>query len=304
MPHYRVMLLGAAGQVGQAVQFLAARSSLPVSWDMAYFSRTECDITNPAALRDAMQTVRPDLVINGAGLSLVDEAEREPEIATAVNFHAVAQMAAQCSTLDVPLIHLSTDYVFDGLKASPYLPDDLMNPISKYGASKVMGEEAIRHELPFHVILRVSSIFGPFRRNLLTTLLGKAASTDALRLANDIIAAPTPALDVARALVVMGTAILEGKKDGYGTFHLCGTPSCSRYDFAKSALALYEPHVKQLARLTPASSSEWSPLRLRPRYSVLDCAKIETVYGITQKPWVNGLRESIEILVASEKRLR
>lgn len=297
MQQHRIMLLGAAGQVGQAIQHLAAQDTPFPSWKMGLFSRADCDITNPAALRSAMQDFKPDLVINAACLARIDGAEEDHETADAVNFRAVAQMAAQCSALDVPLIHLSTDYVFDGRQDMPYLPDDQMNPVSHYGKSRMMGEEAIRHETPFHVILRVSSVFGPFRRNLLTNTLKAIEEKDELRVVNDIIAAPTYAVDVARAMIVMGSAILAGKTDGFGTFHLCGAPACSRYDFTEALLKAYAPHTKKHPRLTPMGSAALPHLKLRPRYSALECTKIKEVYGIEQKPWQDGIDASLAILI-------
>ena len=304
MTQQRIMLLGAAGQIGQAMQYLAAQTALPADWKLGLFSRAECDITNPAALRASMQDFAPTLVINAAGLTNVDEAEKEPLTADAVNFHAVAQMAAQCSVLDVPLIHLSTDYVFDGLKTTPYLPDDLMNPLNKYGASKLMGEESVRHELPFHVILRVSSVFSAFRRNIMTNIINTFQDQEELRVVSDMIAAPTPALDVAKTIITMGTALLGGKMDGFGTFHFCGAPACSRYEFTESLMKAYAPYAKHMPRLTAISSAEVAPLAKRPHYSVLDCAKINDVYGITQPNWQDGLSEAVDILVKAGRTPR
>jgi dTDP-4-dehydrorhamnose reductase len=296
MTQHRIMLLGAAGLVGQAIQHLAAQDGAFPDWKLGLFSRAECDITNPAALRSAMQDFKPDLVINAACLARIDGAEEDHETADAVNFRAVAQMAAQCSALDVPLIHLSTDYVFDGRQNAPYMPDDQMNPVSHYGQSRMMGEEAIRHETPFHVILRVSSVFGPFRRNLLTSTLKAIEEKDELRVVNDIIAGPTSALDVAKAVIVIGTEILAGKTDGFGTFHLCGTPACSRYTFTEAVLKAYAPHTKKHPRLTPIVSNDLPHLKLRPRYSALECSKIKNVYGIEQKTWQDGIDASLAIL--------
>lgn len=298
------MLLGAAGQVGQALQHLAQHQQLPHDWQLALFSRAECDITNPAMLRSAIQTTKPDLIINAAGLTNVDEAEKNENLAMAANFHAVAQMAAQCSALDIPLIHLSTDYVFDGREPTPYKTDDRMNPLNTYGASKMMGEEALRHEHPFHVILRISSVFSAFRRNLLTSLLTLIEEKDELRFVTDIVSTPTYALDVARAIVTIGDELLQGKADGYGTFHLTGTPVASRFDFVEDVLRAYEPYTTRRPKLTATVCAEFPDAVRRPPYSVLDCTKIKAVYGIEQKPWKDGVREALAMLRNADRSPR
>lgn len=304
MAKHRIMLLGAAGQIGQALQHLGRSKALPETWDLALFSRAECDITSPAMLRDAIQTTRPDLLINAAGLTHVDEAEKDEKLAMATNFHAVAQMAAQCATLDIPMIHLSTDYVFDGREQRLYTPKDQMNPLNTYGGSKMMGEEALRGEHPFHVILRVSSVFSAFRRNLLTTVLALAQEREELRFVTDIVSTPTYALDIAHAITTMGQEILDGKIDGYGTFHLTGAPVASRYEFVEEVLRAYEPYAKRLPKLTATVCAEFPDDVRRPAHSAMDCAKIKAVYGIEQKPWKDGLREALAMLHNADRESR
>ena len=290
------MLLGATGQVGQTIQHLAAINAMPSSWKLYPFSHEACNIINPSMLRDAIQTTKPDLLINAAGITNVDEAEENENLAMATNFHAVAQMAAQCSMLDIPLIHLSTDYVFDGRQQTPYKPDDQMNPLNTYGGSKMMGEEALRQEHPWHVILRVSSVFSSFRRNILTTALAMIEEKDELRIATDLVTTPTYGLDIARAIVTIGNELLLGKADGYGTFHLTGTPEASRYDFYEEVLKACEPYTARRPKLTATICAEFTNYVRRPPYSVLNCEKIKTVYGVEQKPWKPALHEALAML--------
>ncbi len=174
----RIMLLGAGGQMGQAVR----AEPLPRDWELAALSRAECDITDHRGVHKAVQTFRPDLVINAAAMTAVDKCETEQDQAVATNFEGPANLAAQCSAIDAPLIHISTDYVFDGQDGEvPYKPDDKMNPLSIYGNTKMMGEESVRHELAFHVILRISSVFSAFGTNMLTNA-PCSGSTSATRL--------------------------------------------------------------------------------------------------------------------------
>ena len=296
MTQHRIMLFGSAGQIGQAIQHLSKKTGFPHNWELGLYSRPECDITNPAALRHAIQSFKPHLIINTAGITRIDEAQKNQEIAVAANFHAVAQMAAQCSTMDIPLIHISSDHVFDGEKTMPYFPDDDMDPINHFGVTRMMGEESIRHEMPWHVIVRTSSLFSPFRRNILTNALKAIETLDEIRVVTDRTNGPTSAIYLAKALAVIGTQILAGKTDGFGTFHLCGAPACSRFEFIEGVRAAYEPHTTRRPKLIPVTSAETANLAKRPAYSVLDCAKIEKVYGITQQPWREGVAEAIDIL--------
>jgi dTDP-4-dehydrorhamnose reductase len=292
----RIMLLGAAGQVGQAIR----HQTLPQSWQLGLYSRNELDITDASALRDAVQTFQPDLIINSAGMTNVDKSEQDPDAAMAANFTAPATLAAQASALDIPLIHLSTDYVFDGDHDTPYLPDDPMNPVNAYGRSKLMGEEAVRHELAWHVILRISSVFSAFNRNILTNTLKMIDERDELRMVTDQLGAPTPATDVASAIIKIAESLLNGKSGGFGTFHLCGAPSCTRYELTEAIMAAYAPFTTHRPKITPTVSAEYANLAPRPRYSVMDCAKTEAVYGIAQRPWQLGLDAAMRQLF--EKR--
>lgn len=299
MYQHRVMFFGAAGQVGQAFQHQFNHPGFPRNWEIGLFSRAECDITDPMALRAAIQSFKPDLLINAAGLTHVDQAEKDEILAAKVNFHATANMAAQCSAMDIPMIHLSTDYVFDGTENSPYQTDDAMNPINHYGASKMMGEEAVRHELAWHVVLRVSSVFSAFGRNILTNTIKMIEEHDELRMVTDMISCPTPATHIAQALIVIGAQLLDGKANGYGTFHLCGTPPCSRFAFTQAIMEAYAPHTARRPAISPVERSAFANLAPRPAYSVLDCSKIKDVYGIAQRPWQEGLDEAIALLATN-----
>lgn len=281
-----VMLIGAGGQVGQAI----LNRPLPDSWNVLGFAHGQLDVTNPAAVRDAFQEAEPDFVINAAAMTKVDEAEGQPDLARKINFEGPACLAAQCSTRDIPLLHLSSDYVFDGAKKAPYEPDDVMNPLNAYGESKMMGEEAIRHELPWHIILRVSWVFSQFGSNILTNTLGLIDGQDEIRMVNDQIGAPTPADSVAQAVITMADKVLGGKCDGFGTFHFCGAPPCSRYVFTE---AVIEAYGSKKPKLIPVESDSYASFARRPLYSVLECSKICNAYGLSQPDWREGIVQAI-----------
>lgn len=296
----RIMLLGAGGQIGQALR----AGPLPANWQPGAYTHADLDIAQHQAVRNAVLDFKPDLIINAAAMTNVDEAEKDSGRALAVNFEALANIAALCSARDVPLIHLSTDYVFDGQDGEkPYQPDDPMNPVNVYGESKMMGEEAVRHELAFHVILRVSAVFGAFGTNLLTKALKMIDQRDELTIVTDQKSCPTPAADVARAIVTIATAILHGKHDGFGTFHLCGVPEATRLEFTQAVMDAYAPYTARRPKITPVLSADLPGFAPRPAYSVLDCAKIRAVYGIEQKPWREGLAQAMDHLMRDRKKI-
>jgi dTDP-4-dehydrorhamnose reductase len=293
----RIMLLGAAGQIGQALQ----RQPLPPDWRLGLYGRAELDVTLPSAMRDAVQSFKPDLVINAAAMTDIEEAERNPDAALAVNFHAVSVLAAQCSTHDIPLIHLSTDNVFDGQQTTPYLPEDPMNPINVCGQSKLLSEEAVRHELPWHVILRLSWVFGAFGDNIMTRILHLIDEQETVDIAAGKMAAPTPAPAAANAIIVIANAILDGRADGFGTFHFCGLPPCTLYDFAVAVMEAYAPHTSSRPAIRQTIDLDFaSTAAPEPGYSVLDCAKIRKTYSIEQPLWRGSLAATVVAFLANK----
>ena len=295
----RVMLFGAAGQVSQALR----HEPLPEGWDLGLYTRAECDITSHGAVQSAMREFKPDLVINTAAMTAVDTCETQHDEAMAANFDAPANLASQCSALDIPLIHLSTDYVFDGKDGDiPYTTDAAMNPLSVYGHSKMMGEEAIRHGHPWHVILRVSSVFSAYGANLLPKMLQLLETRDELKIVTDQKGCPTAAPEIAKALLVMSDAILNGKSNGFGTFHLCGAGESTRFEFVEAILEAYLPYTTRRPVLKPALSSDFPGFAERPSYSVLDCSRILEVYGIAQKPWRDGLQDAMKQLMTERQQ--
>lgn len=286
----RVLLLGATGQVGQAL----TAETLPPDWALTGYGRAECDITQAKATNKALLDIKPDLVINAAAMTNVDQCERERDKAEAINFHGPANLAAQCSVHDIPLIHLSTDFVFDGRDGEkPYTTEDQMNPLSVYADTKMMGDIAIQQGLAWHVILRVSSVFSAFGQNILTRNLAGLAKNDEMKIVSDQKSCPTYAPDLAKALITIATAVLRGHHSGFGIFHYCGEPAATRLEFVQAVMEAYAPYTTKRPRLLPALTSDFPGFAERPAYSVLDCSKIRDVYGVTQKPWKEGVNEAI-----------
>ncbi len=300
MASKRIMLLGANGQVSQALR----AEPIPTDWQLGAYGHAECDITDHRMVQETIQNFKPDLIINTAAMTAVDKCETDHAQAIAANFNAPANLAAQCSTLDIPLIHLSTDYVFDGAdRNTPYATEDMMHPVNMYGDSKMMGEEAIRHTHPFHVILRISSVFSAYGTNLLTKMLQAIETKDELKIVTDQICAPTAAQDVARALIKITETLMHGKSGGYGTFHLCGTPAVNRLEFSQAMMDAYAPFTAKRPQILPALSSDFPGFAARPPYAVLECSKIRDVYGINQRPWREGLDEAMQILMQGRRQV-
>ena len=178
-----------------------------------------------------------------------------------------------------------------------------MNPLNVYGETKMMGEEALRQHFPWHVILRISSVFGAFGKNLMTNMLASIDTQDEIQAVEDMTTCPTAAAEVAKALIVIAEAILQGKHDGFGTFHLCGTPATTRYEFSQAILDEYMPHTTRRPKLVAAHRSDFPGRAIRPPYSVLDCAKIRDIYGIEQQSWRDGLAQAMSRLMRDRKQV-
>ena len=290
----RILLFGSEGQVGNALK----RLDLPANWLVRMVTQSECDFTCPGAIGKTVQDFGPDLVINAAAMTDVDACECDCEKARDINFHAVVQIAAQCDTMAAPLIHLSTDYVFDGKDGGiPYYPDDAMNPINVYGQTKMMGEEAVRHGLYWHVILRTSLVFSAFGENILTRTLRQIDTQAEVSAVVDQIACPTSASAVAEALFAIANAIMNGKGNGFGTLHVCGEPAVTRFEFLQAIMGAYEPFTDRRPSLVPISAADLSDRAPRPGYSALNTDKAREVYGIQPSLWREDLSRAVKQFV-------
>ena len=289
----RILLLGANGQVGQAL----TAEPLPADMEIIACGRAECDITNHAATQKTIQDLKPDLVINAAAMTNVDQCERERAQAVAANFEAPANLAAQCSARDIPLVHLSTDYVFNGQDGeTPYVEDAQMCPLNVYADTKMCGEIAVQEGLAWHVVLRVSSVFSAFGQNILTKNLSMLAKNDEVKIVSDQTSCPTYAPDLAKTLIAMTSSILRGQHGVYGLFHYCGEGPATRIQFVETVMASYAQHTSKRPRILPALSSDFPGYAERPPYSVLDCSKIKRIYGIGQRSWREGVIEAVSTL--------
>jgi dTDP-4-dehydrorhamnose reductase len=280
----RVLVTGAAGQIGSEL----VRASWPADWCVIGRAHNELDITSVAA-ELALARVAPDLIVNAAAYTAVDKAESENHLAVAANCAGPALLARYCARHRLPLLHLSTDYVFDGSSDRPYRESDEVHPINFYGVSKEAGEKAIRDTLRAHVILRTSWVFGATGQNFVKSIRRRAAEGGALRVVADQYGRPTAARDIARTIVRLAELALDGKVP-WGTYHYGGAEVTSWYGFAQAVIGLSEASDTPIAAIATADYP--TPAR-RPKFAVLDVAEIEARLGIPAPSWRAGLRDLI-----------
>lgn len=281
-------VFGATGQIGRAL----AEHGPPPGWTMALFDRGRVDITDAGAVRRALAGIRSGVVVNAAAYTAVDRAETEAEAAFAVNEGGAAAIASA----GLPVIHFSTDYVFDGAKAAPYDEDDRPNPLSVYGASKLAGEAAVRAATDRHLILRTAWVFAPFGTNFVRTMLRLAAERDVLRVVADQTGCPTPAESLAATAVMLAPRLLAGKTGG--TFHYCGDEPVSWHGFAAAIFDRLAREGRKTPALIPITTAEYPVAARRPAYSVLSGAKLAATHGIGRSAWRPALDRCLTRLLS------
>ncbi|WP_424927504.1 dTDP-4-dehydrorhamnose reductase [Amaricoccus tamworthensis] len=285
----RALVFGPNGQVGRELLDLAQDRGIEV----LPVDRQTVHLTQAAEVARCIHEADVDIIVNAAAYTAVDDAEDNSEEAFAVNGNAPGTMARAAAMRKIPLLHISTDYVFDGAPGDPKKEDDPTAPLGVYGASKLDGENEVASAGGDHVILRTAWVFSPHGKNFVKTMLHYGAQRDELTVVNDQFGGPTSAHDIAGALWDIAEAWDKG--DGVsGIFHFAGQPAVSWADFAS---AIFErtgweknPSVKGIP------SSEWPTKTKRPENSVLDCSKIREVYGIKQPDWRPALEDVIQKL--------
>jgi dTDP-4-dehydrorhamnose reductase len=300
-----ILVFGHSGQVATALR----EAALPAGWSVRTVGRAEADITDADAVERIVASSGADLVINAAAYTAVDRAESEPEIAFAVNRDGAAHVAKSSARAELPLIHISTDYVFDGKAAGrAYRESDPVNPLSAYGVSKASGENAVRKIAPRHAILRTSWIYGPHGHNFVRTMLKFGEARPEMGIVDDQYGSPTAATDIADALIAMARRILAAstscepascepascENELFGTFHFCGTGWTTWYGLAYETFALARVHGGGMPGLRPIATADYPTPAVRPANSVLNCQRLADVYGITAPSW----RSSLETCVA------
>lgn len=285
----KILVTGGRGQLASAL----AHHPLASQFTLMFCDKDELDITQSAAINKAISKFLPDIIINTAAYTAVDQAEEEASIADRINHIGAGQLAIACDKNQIKLIHLSTDYIFDGSKDGKYLEDDEARPLNIYGKSKWDGERAIRNSCKNHIILRVSGVFSEYGNNFLKTMLKLARERSSLRVVSDQITCPTYAGDIASALF-----IICNQPSFQGTLHYCSTESVSWYDFAQTIIDEARLHEKLAAdEIKPVTTAEHPTTATRPRSSVLNCHKISEVYRIDQPSWREAVARIVPKLI-------
>lgn len=285
----KILLFGKTGQLG----WEAHRSLSPLGEVHAY-GPDELDLTKLDALAKLIREVKPQVIVNASAYTAVDKAESEPEIARLINATAPGVMAEEARKLDAPLIHISTDYVFDGEKDTPYTEGDGTNPLNVYGQTKLEGEQSIGQVGGGHVILRTSWVYSLRGDGFVTKILAWSRKQETLRVVSDQVGSPTWARMLAEAISAMLARSLPDPQ-GYflerrGIYHLGGAGAVSRFDFAKAILRLDpNPGGQVTKRLEPALTSEFPTPALRPLKTPLDCSRFEQVFGLRLPGWEAAL---------------
>jgi dTDP-4-dehydrorhamnose reductase len=286
----RVLVIGANGQLGWEL----CKRGKNDGFDIVPLDLPGFDITHRSAVQDRVSQAGASLVINAAAYTAVDQAESEPELAFAINRDGPAYLASSCANAGIPLIHISTDYVFDGNKESPYLETDPICPLGVYGKSKADGEIEVRKHLQEHIILRTAWLYGVHGNNFVKAMLRLGGKQEFIRVVADQYGCPTYAGDLADAILNIAHRLREGRNIIWGTYHCCGKGGTSWHGFAEKIFELARQYVSLMVEeVEPIATADYPTPARRPASSVLACSLIGKCLGIRPRSWQDGLRDMI-----------
>ncbi len=296
-----VLVLGKTGQIGREILQAA-----PKNWVVQATDRTTIDMARPETIGPVIQQSHADVVINATGYTAVDRAEDEPDLARLVNATSVGVLAREAKAAGAALVHYSTDYVYDGFKATPYLPSDRPDPKSVYGRTKREGEQAIIASGVSHVILRTQWVYGLTGRNFVLAILRQGAIKPELRVVNDQVGAPTWARAIARATCQIVSHAARSTKYGAdfsgreGVYHLSCGGSTTWFEFARSVFEEAAALIPErpVPMITPVSTAEYGAKAVRPAHAILDNSATEKAFGVRMPHWRESLREAMSDRVA------
>lgn len=290
----KILIAGAQGQVGSELTAIAKQRN----YEIIAATRSDLDISQLDNVNTYFSKVKPDIVINAAAYTAVDKAEEEQDSAYAINRDGAKNLATACSTQNIPLLHISTDYVFDGSKEEAYSEDDEVAPLGIYGISKWQGEEEIRSHLPQHIILRVAWVFGANGNNFVKTMLRLAANRNKLNIVSDQFGGPTSAKSIAKTLLNLVDIYHKDNSIEWGTYHYCGKGKTSWYNFAKEIFnqANISGVLNKEIQINAIKTEEYPTPAKRPKNSMLDCTKIMNTFGIEPQDWRIELKQVLSEL--------
>jgi len=288
-----ILAFGAEGQLGRELAERGARRGMT----MRVVGRAEADIADPQAVAPVVAAAAPAIVVNAAAYTKVDLAESEPEAAFRANALGPGVLAGACATAAIPLLHVSTDYVFDGTKPTAYVEDDPIEPLGVYGRSKAEGEAAVRRVLKQHVILRTSWVYGVYGANFLKTVLRLAQERDELRIVADQRGCPTGTADIAEAILEI-TPLLARREPVWGTYHFAGQGATTWFEFAVAIVEAQAAIINRRPTVVPISTREYPTASRRPANSELDSSHFAGTFGIKAKDWRERTRQVTQALLS------
>ncbi|WP_346364316.1 dTDP-4-dehydrorhamnose reductase [Bosea sp. (in: a-proteobacteria)] len=290
------------GRTGQVVQsLLACAQAADVT--VIPVARPELDLSQPDGIRQALANVQPDCIVNAAAYTAVDRAESEPDLAMRINGEGAGAVAAAAAALGVPLIHISTDYVFDGLAPRPWLESDPVGPLSAYGRSKLAGEEAIAASPADWTILRTAWVYSPYGANFVKTMLRLAESRDEIGVVCNQSGSPTSAPDLAEVIIAMAKALIARPGDTLlrGVFHAAGTGEASWADLAEAVFAASAALGGPSASVRRIPTSDYPTPARRPANSRLDCSLLAERHSLRLPPWQDSVKTCVATLLAQPR---
>lgn len=291
-----ILLFGAGGQLGQELVARATFRSVPLQ----ALTRAEIDIADEAAIRGAIARARPSVIVNAAAYTKVDKAESEPDAARRANAIAPALLARAARAADAALVHISTDYVFDGSKTGAYTEADPVSPLGVYGRSKAEGEDAVRAALPRHLIVRTSWVYGAYGHNILKTVLRLAAERDELRFVADQRGCPTSTHDLAEAILGIAPR-LAAREPLSGTYHFAGTGATTWHGFVERVVAAQAAFTGRRPRVIPITTADYPTPARRPANSELASGLFAATFGIRAEPWERRVEATVTQLLTHSK---
>jgi len=294
----RLLVLGGSGQLGTQLRTLA----LPPGVELVAPDRSAVDLGDAAAIARLVAAEPWSAVINAAGYTNVDRAESEEDRAFAINAEAAANVASETGKRGMPVIYVSTDYVFDGSKGAPYVETDAAAPLNAYGRSKLAGERLVAAANPRHVILRTAWLFSAQGSNFVRTILRLAQERERLTVVADQVGCPTAACDLAEACLAIALhCAADPDRAAYGTFHFAGAEAVTWFDFAKAIVAQARDRLSRLPDVVPTTTAQYGNPTVRPADSRLNCTAIGNAFGIKPPSWRLALAATVERLMAQAR---
>lgn len=296
----RLLLFGGTGQVGTELRAVARARGV----EIVAPPRSVLDLNDANAIAKMVEAYPWRVVINAAGYTAVDRAESEEATAWAINGKGAGTIAAATAAREIPVIHISTDYVFDGRKGAPYVESDNTAPVNAYGRSKLAGERAVRAANPRHFIVRTAWVYSLYGSNFVRTVLRLAGERDRLTIVADQRGCPTAACDIASAcLQIAQRCVAEPGGAVSGTYHFAGGGEASWFEFASAIIELAGDRLNRVPEIVPITTMDYPTPALRPADTRLDCTAVVREFGVALRPWRAALAETLDRLLTSKETL-